>query len=218
MGAWPLDPVAHDVARELTPEKVRRAARSLAQRDSDLARLLEEDGPPPMWSRRPGFASLVQMILEQQVSLASAGACFDKLRVMTGRLTPRRFLMLSVAQLKRAGFSRQKAAYCRGMAESIVSGELDLPRLAGQSDDRVRAALTGLRGVGEWTADVYLLMALNRPDVWPAGDLALAEAVKDVKRMSRRPGPEVLVSLAESWRPWRSVAARLLWQRYLKQR
>ena len=171
-----------------------------------------------MWSRRPGFASLVQMILEQQVSLASAAACFDKLRVMTGRLTPRRFLMLSVAQLKRCGFSRQKSAYCRGMAESIVSGELDLPRLAGQSDDRVRAALTGLRGIGEWTADVYLLMALNRPNVWPAGDLALAEAVKDVKRMRSRPGPEVLVSLAESWRPWRSVAARLLWQRYLKQR
>ncbi len=158
------------------------------------------------------------MILEQQVSLASARACFDKLRALTGRLTPRSFLSLTDAQLKRAGFSRQKMAYCRGLAEALRSRQLDLPRLKHQPDAAVQAELTVLKGIGAWTAEVYLLMALKRPDVWPVGDLALAAAVKHVKRLRSRPQPERLREIGESWRPWRSVAARMLWQHYLKQR
>ncbi len=206
------------MAVELTPEKLARAAKRLAARDPDLARLLRDDGVPPMWSRRPGFSCLTHMILEQQVSLASARACFDKLRAMTGRLTPRSFLSLTDAQLKRAGFSRQKAEYCRGLAEAVRSRRLDLKRLHRRSDDEVQAGLTVLKGVGVWTAEVYLLMALKRPDVWPVGDLALSVAAKDIKRLPRRPDPERLREVAEPWRPWRSVAARMLWQRYLKQR
>ena len=206
------------MAVELTPEKLARAAKRLAARDPDLARLLRDDGVPPMWNRSPGFSCLIHLILEQQVSLASARACFDKLRAMTGRLTPRSFLSLTAAQLKRAGFSRRKAEYCRGLAEAVRSRRLDLKRLQRQSDDDVQAELTVLKGVGAWTAEVYLLMALKRPDIWPLGDLALALAAKDVKRLRLRPGPERLREVAEPWRPWRSVAARMLWQRYLKQR
>jgi DNA-3-methyladenine glycosylase II len=158
------------------------------------------------------------MILEQQVSLASARACFNKLRAMTGRLTPRSFLSMTDAQLKRAGFSRQKMAYCRGLAEALRSRQLDLPRLKRQPDAAVQAELTVLKGIGAWTAEVYLLMALKRPDVWPVGDLALAAAVKDVKRLRSRPQPERLHEIGEPWRPWRSVAARMLWQHYLKQK
>jgi len=206
------------VAVELTPAKLAHAAKRLAARDADLARLLDADGVPPMWGRRPGFSCLIHMILEQQVSLASARACFDKLRAMTGRLTPRSFLALTDAQLKRAGFSRQKMEYCRGLAEAVHSRRLDLRRLNRQSDDKVQAGLTAIKGIGTWTAEVYLLMALKRPDVWPVGDLALAVAAKDVKRLRRRPQPERLQEVAEPWRPWRSVAARMLWQHYLKQR
>ena len=206
------------MAVELTPGKLARAAKRLAARDADLARLLRTDGVPPMWNRRPGFSCLIHLILEQQVSLASAQACFDKLRAMTGRLTPRSFLSLTDAQLERAGFSRQKTEYCRGLAEAVLSRRLDLQRLPRQSDDEVQAGLTTLKGVGTWTAQVYLLMALKRPDVWPVGDLALAVAAKDVKRLRRRPDPGRLLEVAEPWRPWRSVAARMLWQHYLKQR
>lgn len=206
------------MAVELTPARLARAAKRLAARDTDLAGLLDADGVPPLWGRRPGFPCLVHMILEQQVSLASARACFDKLRAMTGRLTPRSFLALSDAQLKRAGFGRQKAAYCRGLADAVLSRRLDLRRLNEWPDGDVHARLTELKGVGAWTAQVYLLMALRRPDIWPVGDLALAVAVQDVKRLRRRPEPERLEKLAEPWRPYRSVAARMLWQRYLKER
>jgi len=205
------------VAVELTPTKLARAAKHLAARDADLARLLHADGVPPMWGRRPGFSCLVLMILEQQVSLASARACFDKLRAMTGRLTPRSFLSITDARLKRAGFSRQKTAYCRGLAEALLSRRLDLQRLNRRPDAQVQSGLCELKGIGAWTAEVYLLMALKRPDIWPVGDLALAVSVQDVKRLRRRPSPERLLATAEPWRPWRSVAARMLWQHYLKQ-
>ena len=206
------------MAVELTPETLARATKRLAARDPDLALLIHADGIPPMWNRRPGFACLVHMILEQQVSLASARACFDRVRAMSGRMTPRSFLTLTDAQLKRAGFSRQKAVYCRDLAAAVLSRRIDLKRLPGRTDDEVLSALTALKGIGPWTASVYLLMALRRPDVWPPGDLALAAAVQDVKRLRRRPDAERLRTIAQPWRPWRSVAARLLWQRYLKQR
>jgi len=213
-----LGPSAHRVAQELTADSLRRAAGILARRDEDLGRLLREDGIPPMWARRPGFSCLVLMILEQQVSLASARACFDKLRDKLGRLTPGMFLTLSDAQLRRVGFSRQKTAYCRGLAEALRSGRLDLRDLDRRTDEQVQAELTQLKGVGAWTAEVYLLMALCRPDIWPVGDLALAVAVKDVKRLRERPGPDRLRDIAVPWKPWRSVAARMLWQNYLKRR
>ena len=194
------------------------SVRELAVRDSDLARVIEMYGAPPLWVREPGFPSLVYVILEQQVSLASARAAFQRLRGAAGPLTPARFLKLSDTQLKQIGFSRQKTLYTRLLAESLVKRHLDLNDLHDLSDDAARKFLIALKGIGGWTADIYLLSALRRPDIWPVGDLALAVAVQEVKRLRSRPSPARLEKLGQLWRPYRAVAARLFWHAYLSKR
>ena len=183
--------------------------------DADFARVHARLGVPPMWAREPGFPTLVYIILEQQVSLASARAAFAKLQQASTQISPESFLQFSDEELKTIGFSRQKAGYCRGLAQAVLHGQLDLDRLASLPDDDVRAALTGVKGIGPWTANIYLLMVLLRPDVWPAGDLALAVAYQKLKRLPIRPGTAELAGIAEVWHPWRAVAARLLWHEYL---
>ncbi len=195
------------------------ACAALAARDADLAQILSERGVPPLWSRAPGFATLVHIILEQQVSLASAKAAMDRLLAAGGGgITPAWLLTLDDTTMRAIGFSRQKLRYAREMSATILDGRFDPDALAALDDDAARAALTSLLGIGSWTADVYLLMALGRPDVWPAGDLALQEAARGVKRLPARPGPTELTALAEPWRPHRAAAARLLWQEYLATR
>ncbi len=190
----------------------------LVERDADLARVIELYGIPPLWVREPGFPTLVYIILEQQVSLASARAAFERLQVAAKPLTPRRFLRLSDSELKRIGFSRQKTLYTRLLAESLDRRYLDLRDLQGLHDDVARKMLVALKGIGRWTADIYLLSALRRPDVWPVGDLALATAVEEVKRLRKRPAPEDLEKLSQPWRPYRAIAARLFWHHYLSKR
>ena len=192
--------------------------RELTVRDADLARVIEAYGAPPLWVREPGFPSLVYIILEQQVSLASARAAFQRLRAAASPLTPTRFLKLSDTQLKQIGFSRQKTLYTRLLAESLVKRHLDLNDLHDLSDDAARKFLIALKGIGGWTADIYLLSALRRPDIWPVGDLALAVAVQEVKRLRSRPSPARLEKLGQLWRPYRAVAARLFWHAYLSKR
>jgi DNA-3-methyladenine glycosylase II len=189
----------------------------LGQVDPHLARIAGELGPPPLWARASGFATLVHIILEQQVSLASARAAFEKLRQADG-LTPAAFLRFDDAELKTIGFSRQKAGYCRGLAEAILHREIDLEALAALDDAPARAALVAVKGIGPWTADIYLLMVLLRPDIWPSGDLALATAMQEVKGLPTRPNPQEMEQIARPWRPWRAVAARLLWHHYLSRR
>ena len=196
----------------------RASTRELAVRDSDLARVVETYGAPPLWVREPGFPSLVYIILEQQVSLASARAAFQRLRAVVSPLTPQRFLKLSDQQLKQVGFSRQKTLYTRLLAESLVMKYLDLNDLHDLPDDAARKFLMALKGIGAWTADIYLLSALRRPDIWPIGDLALAVAVQEVKRLRSRPSPERLEKLSQAWRPYRAIAARLFWHAYLSKR
>ena len=191
------------------------AASVLSARDPDLAATVKHFGPPPMWARRPGFATLLQIILEQQVSLASARAAYKRLSAAIPAVTPENFLTLDDETLRTVGFSRQKAGYGRFLASVLVDGSFDLDAVASLSDDHAREVLVGLRGVGPWTADTYLLMALGRPDVWPAGDIALQAAVREVKGMQTRPSYDEMVEVAEEWRPWRSVAARILWFHYL---
>ncbi len=186
----------------------------LCDRDPDLARLVERHGHPPLWSRPPGFATLVHIILEQQVSMASAQATFERLRGAIA-LTPEAFLTLEDESLRGMGFSRQKTAYVRNLAEAIRSDRLDLDGLVTQPDDRVRETLCQLKGIGPWTAEIYLMMALDRADAWPLGDLAVQLSVQRIKGLEQRPDREMLMAIAEPWRPWRSVAARLLWQAYL---
>jgi DNA-3-methyladenine glycosylase II len=183
--------------------------------DEDLARVARAYGRPPLWEREEGFATLVLTILEQQVSLASALAAFERLRAAAPPVAPESFLAFDDAQLRAFGFSRQKALYCRRLARAILEGELNLSALSSSSDDEARAELLKLKGVGAWTAEIYLLRALLRPDAWPAGDLALQLAAQKVKRLPARPSAAELEVLAETWRPWRAVAARLLWLQYL---
>ncbi len=195
-----------------------QAVHLLANRDAHLAEVLQKYGPPPLWVREPGFPTLVYIILEQQVSLASAKAAFDRLNAAVRPLTPRRFLKLSDAELLRIGFSRQKTLYTRLLAGSLSRRDFDLRDLHDLEDVAARTMLTAFKGIGNWTADIYLLSALRRPDIWPTGDLALATAVQEVKRLRRRPSPERLEKMSAPWRPWRAVAARLFWHHYLSKR
>ncbi len=187
----------------------------LTKRDPDLAHIIRTVGEPPMWTRKPGFPTLIHIILEQQVSLASARAAFDKLLAAASPLTPTRFLEFDDASLKTFGFSRQKTHYTRLLADSILHGHLDLDALHVMDDASARSALLQIKGIGPWTADIYLLMAMRRPDIWPSGDLALAVAVQQVKRLRKRPSHEKLNALSRAWQPWRAVAARMLWHYYL---
>ena len=192
--------------------------RELADRDADLAAIVERYGPPPLWDRRPGFPTLLHIVLEQQVSLASARAAFDRLLDATDPLTPAAFLALSDDELLRIGFSRQKARYGRAIAVALEDGSLDLDGLGDRPDADVVAVLESMPGIGPWTSSIYLLMVLGRPDVWPVADIALAESVRVVKRLELRPGPDEMTGIGDSWRPLRSVAARLLWHDYLARR
>lgn len=205
-----LDPHA-----PLTDAGLLVAVHALCAQDADLAAVHDRLGPPPLWSRPPGFGTLVFIILEQQVSLASARAAYERLLAVVSPLTPSAFLALDDDTLRACGFSRQKSAYCRNLAQQLIAGALDLDALAALPDDDVRTRLCALKGIGPWSAEIYLLMALCRPDAWPAGDLALAVAVQAVKQLPARPtGPE-LTQIGELWRPWRAVAARILWHHYL---
>jgi len=168
-----------------------------------------------MWYRPPGFAALVRIILEQQVSLASARAAFDRLAEALPAIEPVAFLSLDDATLNTIGFSRQKSRSCRALAQTVLDGTLDLDSLDELPDDAVREQLTGIPGIGPWTADVYLLTALRRPDVWPVDDLTFRAAVQDVRGLPSTPTFREFRHFGEPWRPWRSVAARLLWHHYL---
>lgn len=194
-----------------------RAVRTLVRREPRFADIVARHGPPPLWAREPGFATLVLIILEQQVSLASARIAFGRLRAVLGEVTPAGVVCLSDTTLKGAGFSRQKATYVRSLAKACLSG-FDLDALAGLDDATAERALTALQGIGPWTAHVYLMMALGRPDVFPARDLALQIAVQETWRLRARPTEAALLRRAEAWRPHRAVAARLLWHGYLARR
>ena len=199
----------------LTEIMLAEAAAHLAGLDPALGGIVDRIGPPPLWDREPGFPTLVHIILEQQVSLASAKAAFDRLCGVLSPFEPEEFLKLDDARLKAVGFSGQKGRYCRELARAILDGRLDLDGLESLDDDAIRFELMQVTGIGRWTADIYLLMVLLRPDVWPRGDLALHKAMQDVKGLEAPPSTSDFEDLGEPWRPWRSVAARLLWHHYL---
>lgn len=202
----------------LTVDTLAAAVEELSARDPDLAGIVARHGTPPLWGREPGFGTLLHIVLEQQVSLASALAAFDRLRAAVDPLTPTGFLALTDADLLAIGFSRQKARYCRALAAAVGSGALDLHGLGARDDLDVHQALQTIPGIGPWTSTIYLLMVLGRPDVWPVGDIALATSVGDVKGLPYRPDAAEMAELSEAWRPWRSVAARLFWLDYLGRR
>jgi DNA-3-methyladenine glycosylase II len=200
---------------QLTRRSLLKAVDGLASADADLAASVQRYGPPPLWAREPAFATIVHLILEQQVSLASARAAFERLRAgLDGAIEPPRFLTLSESDLRGIGFSRQKAGYARELAIAFIDG-FDLDDLTRRPDDEVRASLMRFRGIGRWTADIYLIMCLRRADVWPHGDHALAVAAGELFGLSSRPAFGELELRAEAWRPHRATAARILWHHYL---
>jgi DNA-3-methyladenine glycosylase II len=202
----------------LTKESLGRAAKLLARRDKDLASILKQYGPPPLWSRQPGFATLVQIILEQQVSLASAASLFARLNKSIVPFQPAQMLLLGEPHLKSMGLTRQKTAYCLHLSQLLSEKHLKLSQLSRCSDEEAKTRLMQVKGIGAWSADIYLLMALGRRDIWPSSDLAIAIAVKELMGLKHRPGPDELDQIGERWRPFRSVAARMLWQSYLAER
>ena len=206
------------MSRQLTHATLGQAVAELAARDADLAAVVERFGPPPMWGRRPEFATLIRIVLEQQVSLAAARTMYERLQASVGAVTPTSIHNLGAADMRALGFTGQKASYCVGLAETIRGGELDLTRVARAETQAGRAMLLAVRGLGNWSVDIYFLMALRRPDIWPHGDLALADATHRVKRLPVRPDYRALTLLAEQWAPYRSVAARILWHHYLSTR
>ncbi|HSR13000.1 MAG TPA: DNA-3-methyladenine glycosylase 2 family protein [Thermodesulfobacteriota bacterium] len=201
--------------KRLTRSSLSRAVRILTAQDPDLAKVVARFGPPPLWERAPGFPALILIILEQQVSLSSARAAYARLQEAAGEITPENFLKLGDAELKAVGFSRQKAGYSRALAAAVVKEEFDISGLSSCCDVEAKERLMRMKGIGSWSADVYLMMSLGRPDVWPSGDLALATAVQAVKRMRRRPDPARLEEMGRAWQPWRAVAARIFWHFYL---
>jgi DNA-3-methyladenine glycosylase II len=202
----------------LAEEDLPAAVALLAARDPSLSIIATRFGVPPLWAREPGFPTLVHLVLEQQVSLASARAAFDRLVAATNPLTPASLRRLDDAQLLEIGFSRQKARYARSLAAAVEAGDLDLDALPHLDDDEVDRRLTALPGIGPWTATIYRLMVLLRPDAWPVHDIALAQAIAETRGLVARPSPDELRVIAEAWRPWRAVAARMLWHHYLSVR
>ncbi|GAB2585814.1 3-methyladenine DNA glycosylase [Paractinoplanes abujensis] len=199
----------------LTEASLHAGVDELSRREPVFAAVVERHGMPVLWDREPGFPSLLHIMLEQQVSLASARAVFDRLRAQAGPLTPESLLALDDQQLRAVGFSRQKTRYARAAATAVLEGTLNLDELATLDDAEVDRQLQALPGIGPWTSTIYRLSVLGRPDAWPAGDLAVIAAIAELWQLPALPSPAETTLRAEPWRPWRAVAARILWQHYL---
>jgi DNA-3-methyladenine glycosylase II len=190
----------------------------LGEVDHDLQRIIKLYGYPPMWSRPNSFESIVHIILEQQVSLASALAALNQLRKKVGSITPEWLLQLSDEEMKACYFSRQKMGYARHLAEAMINKKIDLEALQVLPDEEVRKKLLALKGIGHWTIDVYLIFVLQRADIFPPGDLAAVNALKQIKNLPKQASREHMLELTSAWRPNRSIATMLLWHFYLSQR
>lgn len=202
----------------LTLESLVRSVTELCKIDGGLRAIVDRHGHPPLWGRRPGYATLVRIILEQQVSLTSAKAVYRRIENALETVTVERMIETGEEGLRGLGVTRQKASYCVGVARAIESGDLNLRRVARASETEARAELQSIRGIGRWTADIYFLMALRRPDIWPTGDIALLTALRDLRGLHQRPSNEEAERVAQAWRPLRAVAARILWHGYLSRR
>lgn len=214
----PGGPAMNSSISRIDRKNLSQACTLLARADDDLAKVLGLYGTPPLWSRPGGFPTLLRIILEQQVSLASARACFDKLTLLVADVTPAAVLELSDVDLRMVGFSRQKTEYARQLARAVIEDTLPLAALGRMSDEEARRMLLKVKGIGAWTSDIYLLMALRRPDIMPRGDIALHAAYQKLSGSGVRPQSDEFLAIAEKWKPLRSVAARLLWHFYLSEK
>lgn len=196
------------------PAAARSALARLIQADPDLGLVLDRAGPLPWRTRTPGFPGLLQAIVAQLISNQAAAAIWARVRALPGALDPAGFLALPEDAARGAGLSRPKVAHARIVAEAFLAGTLSTESLAALPDQEAIARIVAIKGLGQWTAEIYLLFALQRMDVFPAGDVALAAAAADLKRLPERPTPKALRLLAEQWAPHRSLAARVLWHHW----
>jgi len=205
--------------RRLDAASLQEAVQTLCAHDAALAALVARDGVPPLWPRPEGFVTLARIILEQQVSLESAASLFRRLDAsIAGGVQPGSIIAIGADGLRALGVTRQKAAYLFALAEQVVEGRLDLASIATMPDEQVLAHLQRVPGIGPWSAQVYLLFALGRPDAWPPGDLALHMALRDVRGLDGVPTSSEALHLASLWAPHRATAARILWHGYLRER
>ncbi|MBM3490935.1 MAG: DNA-3-methyladenine glycosylase 2 family protein [Alphaproteobacteria bacterium] len=191
-----------------------RGFRALARRDGDFRRVLRLYGPPPERRRPPGFGTLLRILVAQQISTAAADGIWRRLEIGITPLNPERVLAFDIQGLRGFGLSLGKARYAQAIAQALLDGTLDLEAVATADDEAAIALLTEVKGIGRWSAELYLLIALARPDVWPAADLALMTAAQRLKALPLRPDTKAMTAMAEAWRPWRAHAARLLWHYY----
>ncbi len=204
--------------QSFTPSTYHPICDKLAAIDADFAKVISSYGYPPMWSRPNTFETLVHIILEQQVSLASALSALNKMRERVQELTPARILLLTDIEFRECYFSRQKTAYTRYLAEAILSGQINLEAFEKMEDSDIRSQLCALKGIGNWTVDVYLMFVLQRTDILPLGDLAIVNAIKRLKGLPKETTKEELAIIGEQWQPYRTVASMLLWHYYLSSR
>lgn len=184
----------------------------LRRRDPHIADALARVGLPEARLLKPGFATLVRIIVDQQVSTAAGAAIWAKLKKAAGgKVTPQSVLTMGHPGLRANGMSSQKTQYTLGLAEAAAAGTLNFRALARASDADVRTALTAFKGVGPWTADIYLMFGMGRPDIWPVGDLGIQNAAKVLRGLKQRPSPREVEDIGEIWRPYRSSAAIFLW-------
>lgn len=204
--------------RQFSEADFKTICNKLSKNDEDLKLIIDTHGHPPMWTRPASFQTLVLTILEQQVSLASAYAAFKKLRQKTGFVTPAKILAMTDQELRACYFSRQKTVYVRELAKAITTRQLNLKSLHSKPEDEIRHELKKIKGIGDWTVDVYLMHALQRTDLFPLGDIALVNSLKEVKRLSQHSTKEEMLAIAEAWRPYRTIASMILWHAYIRKR
>jgi len=191
---------------------------TLATKDPDLKSIISTYGYPPFWKRAATFETLIHIILEQQVSLASAMAALNKLKERIIEITPQNLLLLSDEEMKLCYFSRQKITYSRHLAQELINNRLNLHELNTLDDDAVRDRLTKIKGIGNWSVDVYLMMVLQRTNVFPLGDIALVKSVKETKGLSKETSRKAIALIAEKWKPYQTIAAFILWHAYISKR
>jgi len=190
----------------------------LAKKDRHLRTIIKQYGYPPMWTRPATFQTLILFILEQQVSLASAYAAFKKLKEKIGYVTPSKILLLTDEELRSCYFSRQKIVYARELAKAVQSKQLRLKKFSNAHEDEIRLELKKIKGIGDWTVDVYLMHALQRSDLFPLGDIALVNSLKEIKQLHPHTTKEDMITIAEPWRPYRTIASMILWHSYIQKR
>jgi DNA-3-methyladenine glycosylase II len=204
--------------RQFSEKDFKLICNKLSKKDKDLKLIIKTHGHPPMWTRPATFQTLILTILEQQVSLASAYAAFKKLKQKIGNVTPVKILQMTDEDMRACYFSRQKIVYARELANAVKMKRINLKKLSLLTDEEVRAELIRLKGIGHWTIDVYLMHALQRTDLFPLGDIALVNSLKQVKQLPHHITKEEMLAIAEAWRPYRTIASMILWHAYIQKR